>query len=423
MSGPKTKIATSAPLGVTIDDVRSAAALIAGQVVRTPAVPAPRLAEATGARQVVLKLENQQYTGSFKDRGAYNKLASLDPAARKAGVIAMSAGNHAQGVAYHAQRLGIPATIVMPQGTPFNKVERTAGFGARVLLNGDSIDAAAIFAREVAAKDGLTFVHPYDDPLIVAGQGTIGLELLADFPDLDAIVVPIGGGGVLSGVAIAAKALKPAIEMIGVEAALYPSMHNAVRGLEPCSGGQTIAEGIAVKSPGKLTQAIIAALVSRLLLVGEDALEAAVQMMAERQKVIAEGAGAAGLAAMLAHGEHFAGKRVGLVICGGNIDSRMLAQVLMRGLVREGRVVTLRIEISDSPGVLGRLARLVGESGGNIIEIHHQRMFNDLPVKRADVDAVIETRNPEHYREIVAALEADGFPTRLLSNLSSGDRL
>jgi threonine dehydratase len=423
MSRAKTVTATSAPLGVDIDDVRRAAALLAGQVVRTPAVPAPRLAEVTGARQVVLKLENQQYTGSFKDRGAYNKLASLDAAARKAGVIAMSAGNHAQGVAYHARRLGIPATIVMPQGTPFNKVERTANFGARVLLNGDSIDAAAVFAREMAAKDGLTFVHPYDDALIVAGQGTIGLELLADFPDLDTIVVPIGGGGVLSGVAIAAKALKPEIEMIGVEAALYPSMHNAVRGLAPRNGGQTIAEGIAVKSPGKLTRAIIEALVSDLLLVGEDALEAAVEMMADRQKVIAEGAGAAGLAAMLAHGKQFAGKRVGLVVCGGNIDSRMLAQVLMRGLVREGRVVTLRIEISDTPGVLGRLARLVGESGGNIIEIHHQRMFNDLPVKRADVDAVIETRNPGHYREIVAALEADGFPTRLLSNLSGGDRV
>jgi threonine dehydratase len=422
MSRGKTTTTIAAPLGVTIDDIRRAAALLAGQVVRTPAVPAPRLAEATGARQVVLKLESQQYTGSFKDRGAYNKLASLDAAARKAGVIAMSAGNHAQGVAYHAQRLGIPATIVMPQGTPFNKVERTASFGARVLLTGDSIDAAAIFAREAAAKDGLTFVHPYDDPLIVAGQGTIGLELLADFPDLDAIVVPIGGGGVLSGVAIAAKALRPEIEMIGVEAALYPSMHNAVRGLEPCNGGQTIAEGIAVKSPGKLTRAIIEALVSDLLLVGEEALEAAVQMMAERQKIIAEGAGAAGLAAMIAHGKRFADKRVGLVVCGGNIDSRMLAQVLMRGLVREGRVITLRIEISDTPGVLGRLARLVGESGGNIIEIHHQRMFNDLPVKRADVDAVIETRNPGHYREIVAALEADGFPTRLLSNLSGGDR-
>jgi threonine dehydratase len=405
---------------ITLEDIRRAAAVIEGHVVRTPAVSAPRLAEATGAQEVVLKLENQQYTGSFKDRGAYNKLASLDGAARAAGVIAMSAGNHAQGVAYHAQRLGIPATIVMPKGTPFNKVERTAGFGARVLLEGDSIDTAAVYARERAAAEGLTFVHPYDDPLIIAGQGTIALELLAEFPDLDTIIVPIGGGGVLSGIAIGATSLKPGIRMVGVEAALYPSMHHAVRNLAPANGGQTIAEGIAVKSPGKLTQAIIGRLVEDLLLVEEEALERAVQMLAEQQKLIAEGAGAAGLAGMLAHRERFAGRRVGIVICGGNIDSRMLAQVLMRGMVREGRMVTLRIEISDSPGVLGRLAKLVGDSGGNIIEIHHQRMFNDLPPKRADIDAVIETRNPDHYREIVGVLEADGFPTRLLSNLSHG---
>ncbi len=408
---------------VTIEDIRRAAGVIAGHVVRTPAVAAPRLAEATGAAEVVLKLENQQYTGSFKDRGAYNKMASLDAKAKKAGVIAMSAGNHAQGVAYHAQRLGIPSTIVMPEGTPFNKVERTASFGARVLIHGDSIDSAAVFARDMAEREGLTFVHPYDDPLIVAGQGTIGLELLHDYPAIDTIVVPIGGGGVMSGTAIAAKSINPKIEMIGVEAALYPSMHNAVRGLPPNNGGQTIAEGIAVKSPGKLTQAIITRLVSDLLLVNEDALERAVQMLAERQKIVAEGAGAAGLAAMIAHPTRFKGRRVGLIICGGNIDSRMLAQVLMRGLVREGRVVTLRIQISDSPGVLGKLAQLVGRSGGNIIEIHHQRMFHDLPVKRADVDAVIETRNPEHYREIIAALEGDGFPTRLLSNLSVGDSI
>ncbi len=403
-------------MSVTIDDVRRAATTIAGHVVRTPAIAAPRLAEATGAGEVILKLENLQYTGSFKDRGAYNKLASLDAAARKAGVIAMSAGNHAQGVAYHAGRLGIPATIVMPEGTPFNKVERTRGLGAKVLLQGDSIDSAAVFARELAARQGLTFVHPYDDALIIAGQGTIGLELLADFPGLDIIVVPIGGGGVMSGVAIAAKALDPRIEMIGVEAALYPSMHHAVRNLAPANGGLTIAEGIAVKSPGALTREIIARLASDLLLVGEDALEQAVQMMAERQKIIAEGAGAAGLAALIAHGKRFAGKRVAIVVCGGNIDARILAQLLMRGLVRDGRVVTLRIEISDSPGVLGRLAGAVGQAGGNIIEIDHQRMFDDLPVKQAYVDAVIETRNPEHYRDIIAALEKDGFPTHLLSS-------
>ena len=403
---------------VTLDDVRAAAAAIAGQVVRTPAVSARRLAEATGAAELVLKLENLQYTGSFKDRGALNKLLSLGPKQAAAGVIAMSAGNHAQGVAYHARRLGIPATIVMPQGTPFNKVERTRGYGARVLLEGDGIDAAAVFAGDLARREGLTFVHPYDDPLIVAGQGTIGLELLADWSELDSVVVPIGGGGLISGIAVAMKALRPGIEVIGVEAALYPSMHHAIRNLPPDPGGQTIAEGIAVKSPGVLTRAIVEDLVADILLVEEGPLERAVQMLVEVQKIVAEGAGAAGVAALLAHAPRFAGKRVGVVICGGNIDSRLLAQVLMRGLVRDGRVVTLRVEIADQPGTLGRLAQLIGECGGNIIEIYHQRLFYDLPVKRADVDAVIETRNAEHVREIVAALVAGGFPTRLLSSRS-----
>ena len=399
---------------VTIDDIRAAAATIAGQVVRTPAVPAPRLAEATGARAVVLKLENLQYTGSFKDRGALNKLKSLTPQEAKNGVIAMSAGNHAQGVACFAQRLGIPAVIVMPQGTPFNKVERTKSFGARVVIEGDTIDAAAVFARELAKRENLTFVHPYDDARIVAGQGTIGLELMADVPDLEIIVVPIGGGGVMAGIATAAKAIKPDIEMIGVEAALYPSMHHAVRNLTPVFGAHTIAEGIAVKSPGALTKAIIERLVSDILLVEEEPLEQAVQMMAEAQKIVAEGAGAAGLAAMLAHRERFAGKRVGLVVCGGNIDARMLGQVLLRGLVRDGRVITLRIEIVDQPGVLARLARAIGDAGGNIVEIYHQRLFTDLPAKRADIDAVVETRNAEHVKEITASLTAAGFQVRQL---------
>jgi len=403
---------------VTVDDIRAAAEVIAGQVVRTPAVPAPRLAEATGAKSVVLKLENLQYTGSFKDRGAFNKLKSLTPAEARNGVIAMSAGNHAQGVACFAQRLGIPAVIVMPQGTPFTKVERTRSFGARVIIEGDTIDAAAVFARDLAKRENLTFVHPYDDARIVAGQGTIGLELMADFPDLEIIVVPIGGGGIMAGTATAAKALKPAIEMIGVEAALYPSMHHAIRNLTPVFGAQTIAEGIAVKSPGALSKAIIEKLVSDILLVEEEPLERAVQMLAEVQKIVAEGAAAAGLAAMLAHPQRFAGKRVGLVICGGNIDARMLGQVLLRGLVRDGRVVTLRIEISDSPGVLGRLARAIGESGGNIIEIYHQRLFTDLPVKRADVDAVVETRNADHVNDIVASLTAAGFTVRQLGSRS-----
>ena len=403
---------------VTIDDIRAAATTIAGQVVRTPAVPAPRLAEATGAAQVILKLENLQYTGSFKDRGAFNKLKSLTPAEAKNGVIAMSAGNHAQGVACFAQRLGIPAVIVMPQGTPFNKVERTKGFGAQVVIEGDTIDAAAVFARELANRENLTFVHPYDDARIVAGQGTIGLELLADAPDLDTIVVPIGGGGIMAGIATAAKTLKPQIEMIGVEAALYPSMHHAIRNLTPMFGAQTIAEGIAVKSPGILTKAIIERLVSDILLVDEEPLEQAIQLMAEAQKVVAEGAGAAGLAAMLAHRDRFSGKRVGVVVCGGNIDARILGQVLVRGMVRDGRVVELRIEIVDQPGVLGRLARAIGEAGGNIIEINHRRLFTDLPVKRADIDAVVETRNAEHVKEIMASLTEAGFSVRQLSSRS-----
>jgi threonine dehydratase len=405
-------------MSVSLEDIRAAAAAIEGKVVRTPAVSAPRIAEALGAASVLLKLENQQYTGSFKDRGALNKLKSLTPTEAKAGVIAMSAGNHAQGVAFHAQRLGIPATIVMPKGTPFNKVERTRAYGARVVLEGDGIDAAAVFARDLAEREGLIFVHPYDDAKIIAGQGTIGLELLEDRPDIDCVVVPIGGGGLIAGIATAIKALAPGIEVIGVEAALYPSMLNAVRGEKPASGGLTIAEGIAVKSPGALTRAIVEKLVPEILLASEAAIERAVQMLVEVQKLVAEGAGAAGLAALIDHPERFRDRKVAIVICGGNIDVRMLSQVLMRGLVRDGRVITLRIEISDTPGVLGTVARLIGESGGNIIEIHHQRLFYDLPVKFADVDAVIETRNAEHVREIVSKLDSGGFSCRLLGSRS-----
>jgi threonine dehydratase len=403
---------------VSIAEIRDAAGAIAGQVKRTPSVDAPRLAELIGAERVVLKLESEQYTGSFKDRGALVKLLSLGPEERKSGVVAMSAGNHAQGVAYHAHRLGIPATIVMPVGTPFTKVERTRHLGARVLIEGDGFDTAGAFARELAAKEGLVFVHPYDDEKIIAGQGTVGLEMLADDPDLDCLIVPIGGGGLIAGIATAAKALKPSIEILGVEAKLYPSMYNAVRGLEPASGGSTLAEGIAVKRPGERTKPIVESLVSEIMLVGGDTLERAVMQLIEVQKLVAEGAGAAGLAAMLAYRERFAGKRVGTVICGGNIDARMLAHILMRGLVRDGRMVRLRIEITDQPGALARLAGVIGKAGGNIIEIYHQRMFHDVPVKKADIDAVVETRNAEHVREIVQGLNAIGFPTRLLGTSS-----
>lgn len=405
-------------MAVSIAEIRDAAGAIAGHVKRTPSVDAPRLAELVGAERVVLKLEGQQYTGSFKDRGALVKLLSLTPEERKSGVAAMSAGNHAQGVAYHAKRLGIPATIVMPEGTPFTKIERTRHLGARVLVEGDGFNSAGAFAREMSAREGLVFVHPYDDDKIIAGQGTIGLEMLADDPDLDCLIVPIGGGGLIAGIATAAKALKPGIEILGVEAKLYPSMYNAVRGLEPSSGGSTLAEGIAVKRPGEHTKPIIEALISDILLVGEDTLERAVMQLIEVQKVVAEGAGAAGLAAMLAYRERIAGKRVGTVIAGGNIDSRMLAHILLRGLVRDGRMVRLRIEITDQPGALARLAGVIGKAGGNIIEIYHQRMFHDVPVKKADIDAVVETRNAEHVREIVQGLNAIGFPTRLLGTSS-----
>jgi threonine dehydratase len=405
-------------MAVSIAEIRDAAGAIAGRVKRTPSVDAPRLAELVGAERIVLKLENQQYTGSFKDRGALVKLLSLTPEERKSGVAAMSAGNHAQGVAYHAKRLGIPATIVMPEGTPFTKIERTRHLGARVLVEGDGFDSAGAFAREMSAREGLVFVHPYDDDRIIAGQGTIGLEMLADDPDLDCLIVPIGGGGLIAGIATAAKALKPGIDILGVEAKLYPSMYNAVRGLDPASGGSTIAEGIAVKRPGERTKPIIEALVSDILLVGEDTLERAVMQLIELQKVVSEGAGAAGLAAMLAYRERIAGKRVGTVIAGGNIDSRMLAHILLRGLVRDGRMVRLRIEITDQPGALARLAGVIGKAGGNIIEIYHQRMFHDVPVKKADIDAVVETRNAEHVREIVQGLNAIGFPTRLLGTSS-----
>jgi threonine dehydratase len=402
----------------TADDIRDAAGRIQGRVVRTPLVNSPRLAAMSGAKSVHLKLENQQFTGSFKDRGALNKLLSLTPEEAARGVIAMSAGNHAQGVAFHAQRLGIPATIVMPNGTPFTKVERTAGFAARIELQGDTIDAAAVYARQVAAAQNLVFVHPYDDPLIVAGQGTIGLEILDDLPAFDSLIAPIGGGGLISGIAIAVKEQRPAVDVFGVEADLYPSMHHAVKQMPPDNRGQTIADGIAVKSPGRLTQAIIQRHITELLLATEDQLENAVHILVERQSLVTEGAGAASLAALLAEPARFAGRDVVLIVSGGNIDSRLLAQVLMRGLIRDGRVVTLRIEISDQPGVLGHLARLIGSTGGNIIEIYHQRMFFDLPVKRADVDAVIETRNAQHVAEIISALETGGFPTRRLSSRS-----
>lgn len=414
---------TTSPLPAlpTLADIQDAALVIRDAVARTPSVPALALGAALGL-DIVLKLETQQRTGSFKERGAFYKLSSLTADERQRGVIAMSAGNHAQGVAYHAQRLGIPATIVMPQGTPFTKIERTAGYGARVVLRGEGLSEARKAAFEIAATEKLVFVHPYDDFRIIAGQGTIALEMLADHPDLDVLMVPIGGGGMIGGVAIAAKALKPSIRIVGVQTDSYPSMHHALKGLPAPTPGQTVAEGIGVKDPGVLTEAIVRAHVDEIVLVNEDKLERAIEMLLSQQKLVAEGAGAAGVAALLLDPERYRGKKIGVVLCGGNIDARILASILMRGMVRSGRLVRLRAEITDSPGALAKVARIIGEAGGNIVEIFHQRLFHDVPVKLADLDVVVETRDIVHVREIMAKMDEGGFKTRLLSNsaLESG---
>ena len=410
---------TESPISVTIDDIRAAAELIEGAVVATPTAPSRTLSRICGC-DVVLKFENLQYTASFKDRGALVKLTSLSDAAKKAGIIAMSAGNHAQGVAYHAARLGIPATIVMPLATPFTKVIQTQGHGARVLLHGDTLEESAAYAHEIMDKEGLTFIHPYDDEKIIAGQGTVALEMLAAAPDIEVLVIPIGGGGLIAGCAIAAKAIKPDVEIVGVEAALYPSMYQATHDLPPSSGGSTIAEGIAVKSPGGLTRTVIDAFVSDILLVEEVELERAVQMLLEIEKSVVEGAGAAPLAAVLAHPQRFAGRRVGLVLSGGNIDARLLASILMRGLAREGRLAKLRIEITDAPGTLAKVAGLIGEGGGNIVEVFHNRLFYDVPVKQAELDVVIESRDAAHAQDIIRMLNTAGFATRLLGATATG---
>jgi threonine dehydratase len=403
-------------LPVTPADITQAAAAIAEAVARTPLVAAPTLSEAAGC-EVWLKLETQHPTGSFKERGALNKLLTLNANERGAGVVAMSAGNHAQGVAYHARRLGVPATIVMPEGTPFTKIDRTEALGATVVLKGDSLAAARRAADALARDKGFVPIHPYDDPAVIAGQGTIGLEILADKPDLDAVIVPVGGGGLISGVAIAAKALKPEIEIVGVQSALYPSMAEALRGKAPdtATASATLAEGIAVKEPGKLTRRIVAALVADILLAEESEIEAAIEHLIDREKLVAEGAGAVGVAALLANPERFRGKRVGIVVTGGNIDARLLASVLMRGLVREGCLVCLRSELPDVPGALARVSAIIGGRGGNIIEIRHQRLFQDASVKRAELDVVIETQSRRHVDAIVEALIAAGFPTEALS--------
>ena len=398
---------------VNLADIEAARRVIAGHVLRTPMLPAPRLSALTGA-EVFVKYENLQVTNSFKERGARAKLASLSNAERSRGVIAMSAGNHAQAVAYHAASLGIAATIVMPVMTPFVKVSVTEAYGARVLLDGETISEAQARAEAEARDRGLTWVHPYDDPHVIAGQGTTALEMLEDVAGLDMMVIPIGGGGLISGMATAAKAIKPGIEIVGVESALYPSMWNAIRGDHRPLGGATLAEGIAVKNVGALTLPIIRALVGDIVLVDEEHIERAVNAYLTLQKAMAEGAGAAGLAAMLAAPARFAGKKVGLVLCGGNIDPRILASIMVRELERDNRIVSFRLTIADRPGLLGQIATTLGRLGANILEVDHRRLFLDVPAKGARLDVTVETRDAAHAEEILAAFQAGGFaPVRI----------
>ena len=395
-------------MSLTIADVERARRTIAGQVLRTPMLPAPRLSALTGA-EVFVKYENLQVTNSFKERGAFNKLACLSEAQRSQGVIAMSAGNHAQAVAYHAARLGVPATIVMPVTTPFVKVEATQAHDAEVVLDGETMVEAQTRAEALARERGLTAVHPYDDRDVIAGQGTIALEMLEDAPGLDVLAIPVGGGGLIAGNAVAARAAKSSIEIIGAEAALYPSFWNALRGEDRPCGGPTLAEGIAVKNVGAAALPIVRDLVSEIVLVDEAHLERAVNAYLTLQKTMAEGAGAAGLAAMLVKPDIFRGRKVGLILSGGNIDPRILASIMVRELEREDRIVSFRLTIPDRPGVLGQIATRLGELGANILAVDHRRLFLDIPAKGAKLDVTMETRDQTHGEEIFEALEAEGF--------------
>jgi threonine dehydratase len=414
MNVGSTKVTTPAKAGkagfmtITLADVQAARRTLAGAVLRTPMLPAPKLSALTGA-EVFVKYENMQVTNSFKDRGAYVKLAALSAAERSRGVIAMSAGNHAQAVAYHSRRLGIPATIVMPVTTPFVKVKATEAYGAKVVLDGETLSECQERAAAMARDQALVLVHPYDDPAIIAGQGTVALEMFEDVGDLDVLVVPIGGGGLIAGNAIAARGLRPAVDIVGVEAALYPSMRNAITGANSPIGGPTLAEGIAVKNVGALTLPVVRELVSDIILVDEAHLERAVNAYLTLQKTMAEGAGAAGLAAMFAAPERFRNRKVGLVLCGGNIDPRILASIMVRELEREHRIVSFRLTIADRPGVLGPIATLLGRLGANILEVDHRRLFLDVPAKGAKLDITVEARDHAHSKEIMLALSEGGY--------------
>jgi len=398
----------AATIPVTIEDVRAAHARIRDSIVRTPTFISKTLSELTGAT-VYLKFENLQFTAAYKERGALNTLLQLDEAARAKGVIAASAGNHAQGLAYHAHRLGIPATIVMPTNTPIVKVTQTEGHGAKVVLQGDTFDAAYAHARQLEQECGFTFVHPFDDARVIAGQGTVAVEMLEDVPAIDTFLTPIGGGGLISGMAVVAAAADHPIEVVGVEAELYPSMYNRINGTQyPCAG-DTLAEGIAVKEPGGITSAMVRELVNEIVLVSERSLEQAVSLLLQIEKSVVEGAGAAGLAALLEHPDRFKGKTVGVVLCGGNIDTRLLANVLLRDLARSGRLARLRIRLQDQPGALFNVVRIFSDQRVNIIEVYHQRVFTTLPAKGLITDIECEARDRAHLDRLVAALKAADY--------------
>lgn len=410
---PSPAAATASDLPVALPDIEAAAARLAGAIVRTPTLHSQTLSAMTGA-EVWLKFENLQFTAAYKERGALNTLLQMDEAARRKGVIAASAGNHAQGLAYHGNRLGIPVTIVMPRPTPTVKVTQTEGHGAQVILEGETFDAAYAHARRLEEERGLTFVHPFDHPHIIAGQGTVALELLADAPEIDTLVIPIGGGGLFSGMGTAARGIRPDIELVGVQAELYPSMYALTKGLDLACAGDTLAEGIAVKQPGLLTRQFVQALADDILLVSERDLERAVSLLLQIEKTVVEGAGAAGLAALLAHPGRFAGRRVGVVLCGGNIDTRLLANVLLRDLARSGRLARLRVRLQDRPGALFNVARIFHDQQVNIIEVYHQRVFTTLPAKGLITDIECETRDRAHLDRLMTALRADGYEASLV---------
>jgi len=394
---------------VNFADIEAAARRLHGHVSDTPCLESRTLGQIVGC-QVFLKFENLQFTASFKERGALNKLAALiESGVPLKGVIAASAGNHAQGVAYHAQRLGLHAVIVMPQHTPTVKVERTRGFGAEVVLEGDTFDDAHVRALTLAAEQGLTFIHPFDDPLVIAGQGTIGIEMLRAQPELDTLVIAVGGGGLISGIATAARHLKPGIDIIGVQTSRFPAMVNAIKGASHAQGSNTIAEGIAVGRPGLITREMVRRQVNDLVLVDEGDIEQAVLMLLEIEKTVSEGAGAVGLAALMKDTARFAGRKVGLVLCGGNIDPLLLSAIIGRGMVRAGRLARIRVQARDNPGVLARITAVVAAAGANIDEIQHQRAFSTLSAQNVEIELVLQTRNPAHVAAVLAALQAAGF--------------